>query len=353
MNPTSRQPKRKRKIIILVTVLVLIVVFVFPGFIIIDFGGISDNMKINNALTTLLSAIEKKDGDKIKNLFSEGVINEVGDEALDRGVEYIFEVFQGKVLSKKEFNTSRGRTKEDYKKRRIIETSYIVTTDIDVYRIWFVYHTINTITPGFQGMYQLIVQKETDKEYGYLRDDFMGIYVPRFIEESEKNIPHYFQTEFGNFTLPAGFYKDDSLSDGDKLYFSVGEVDLGVVGYDFFTISFGETDYGINDIEAFRDTKYKELNDLYSEYPNKIYYDGIIIEIHDVSETEQDHPLQIFSVTRGGYLLEKYYYIIGENKYTLVFYSQTPPYQNPELEEKQKSMMAAVESLVNSFVWAD
>jgi len=350
MKPTSEQPKRKRKGIILIIVIVLIVVFVFPG---VDFGGISENMKRSIALSTLLNAIEKKDGDKIKNLFSEGVINEVGDESLERGIEYLFEVFQGKVLSKKEFNTSREGTTDDYKKRRIIRTSYIVTTDIDVYRIYFVYHTKDAITPEFLGMFQLIIQKE-DTHYT-LRRDFMGIYVPNIVDENEKNSSHEFINDYGTFIIPAGFYKDVSLSGDNKYYFTTENVVLSDIIYSYFSISFKQSDFSSNEIADFERHVLSFLNEALKgnrEINDNSYPSDSIIEENVIGETKNGYPFVVYSIVRGASIVEKFYFVLGEKKYMIVHLSFIPSSFGRDLNSDELSMISAIESLVDSFMWA-
>ena len=134
---------------------------------------------VDNTVTAFLEAIQERDSGGIKQLFSQGVRDEIGDEKLEEGIRYLFSIFEGEVISYEIKPYGLGKEGEGWGKKRIIaDYKFILETTEDSYRIYIVYYTKDTITPDFKGLYQIRMEKESDISNDLLSRRFMGIYVP-------------------------------------------------------------------------------------------------------------------------------------------------------------------------------
>jgi len=313
---------------------------------------------MDKTANTLLKAIQENDSGAVKGLFSKGVREEVGDGKLDQGIEYLHSVLEGDIVSADKVSQMASGANKYGKKQRDLHPIYTVTTTSGVYGLGFIYRVEDSITPDYKGLYQLWMDKESEKEYGYIKDSFMGIYVPRVIDGAERDKPQEYKTNYGTFTVPAGYYKDDSVSTNDISYFTIEQIALSDAVYHYFSVTFADSDFGANDIDAFREYATKELNDriLYGrKLDGFIYYSNSYIKEDPEGKTAQGYPLLTYSIMNGSEdtLVDKYYYIIGDNKYVLVDFAYTTRSPNFEQSDDGKSMLTATESLINSFIWAD
>ena len=151
--------------------------------IVITVSGRGENnyrnaLLMDKTVDSLLEAIQVKDSDSIKHFFSEGVREEVGEEKFDKGIEYLYSLFDGDIVFKEMvYDYGKGRANDGFgRKRVVVRYLYSVKTTVDTYKINIIYYTVDTITPDFKGMYSLWIQKESES-YG-IGYDFMGIYVP-------------------------------------------------------------------------------------------------------------------------------------------------------------------------------
>jgi len=312
--------------------------------------GAFDGAIIESRVKTIIKAIEKQDAEMITDLFSRTVINEVGIDKIQEGAAYLLTVLEGNVLSIEDFSVVTNKEFEGGKGRRFYKQVYYITTDVDVYWVSFIYYTKDSITPEKRGMHQLAISNLAYKIYSYLRSDFIGIYVPPESSEAERDIPHEYETSFGFFSIPAGYYKEASQSVDEKFYFSVGNVDLSAVNYEYFSLSLRESDNKLDDMEGFRNKNIANLNDLVKGDGVKYGSDCRVEETY-FGETKQGYPLQVLSIIRNTTLLEKHYFIMADQKYILVHYKRFPI--SNALDDDEQAMLDAVESVVNSFVWAE
>ena len=317
----------------------------------VNFNAIGEGPKMDNTMDTLLKAIQENDPDTIIQLFSEGVRKEVGDEKLEEGAEYLFALLEGDIVSKESSSRKAGETRNRGKTQRALYPNYKVVTTSDIYWAGFIFYTVDSITPDYSGTYNLWIKKESDRDFVYIRENFMGIYKPRTINDSEKDIPHEYKTEYGSFTVPAGYYKDDTVSTNEKYYFTVNEAVLRDVIYNHFSAAIMESEYEVNDIDAFHDYALADVNEIVSKSGR--YNADVSIEEEQIEETAQGYPLLKLSVIDGNKLADKFFYIIGNKKYVLVQYTRTSNGSTPEGIEDEISMIAAAAALVDSFVWAD
>ena len=317
----------------------------------------SDYWALNKDTHRLLDGLLEKSTDEITQIFSKAVRESVGDAGLEGGAEYLISIFEGDLVKVREHGISYRNTKEYLKRREVQSGLFSITTTIGEYELNFKYYAKDSITPEFKGMYQLYLCKTSDKIRGGLCADFMGIYVPNQIEDADKNIPHEYRNAYGTFTVPAGYYLDDSLSTDEKYYFSLEGVALRDMIFTHFNLSFGQSNYGINEQESFRDEMisylWREKRFQYRE-PYSISYSGgnTDLEITQEGETAQGYPMLEFTFYQQNTIpVDKFYYIMGDKKYVLVQYSYLSGAM--ELGDEEKAMIAAAESLVDSFVWAE
>ena len=78
---------------------------------------------------------------------------------------------------------------------------------------------------------------------------------------------------------------------------------------------------------------------------------GKHLEEPQARKTAQGYPMQEYDFVDRGFPVDKFYFIIGDKKYVLVQYTHTSGYR--DLSDEEKAMIAAAESLVDSFVWAE
>jgi len=345
-----------KKTVISILVLVLLIGLAICS---ASFNWGNEDLKMEKTVNTLLNAIQQNDSDAVIQLFSEAVREEIGDEKLEKGVEYLHSFFEGEIISIETNAKKIGENNYDGKRQRILSPNYEITTTTDNYIMWLVFYTKDNSTPSYTGLFNIEIYKESSRPYVFLRKSFMGIYVPRTIDESEKDKPQEFNTNFGSFTVSSGFYKDDSISTDDKYYFTVEDVVLIDVIYNHFSVTFARSDYDINEIRSFQDHVLEELKngldrigDPYGEYYPSVGNEYQIME-HPVAETAQGYPLLKFSIMKGNIPVEKHYYIMGDRKYVLVQYVYTTGIYKSERTDEEEAMTTAVESLVDSFVWAN
>ena len=322
----------------------------------VNFDGIGEGARMDKTVNALVEAIQENDPDAVTQLFSKAVREEIGDERLKEGTGYLHALLEGDTVSIKQISRSAGETNNGLKKRRYLHPYYRVVTTSDTYLMQYIFYTVDRITPDYIGMFNLWVIKESDKDRGYIRDDEMGIYMPRTIDGSELGVPHEYRTEYWSFTVPAGYYKDDSVSTDDKYYFTIEEVILSDVIYSHFSIAFANSDIGANGLDTFRDNVLIGLNDKlhYLEEPYGELSSGDEYTVEElVEETAQGYPLLKYSIVRDGKLLHKYYYIIGDMKYALAQYTFQRKPDSSGQPDAEKPIIAAAESLVDSFVWVD
>jgi len=337
---------RKKKLIIASLVVVLILGGV--GCLLFAMGAF-DGMIINSRVQTIVKAIEEQNPDKIVDLFSQSVVEQVGLERLKEGADHLFTVIEGNVLSIEDSSVVSHREYKSGKARRFYKQTYYITTDIDVYWVSFIYYTSDRIEPKNKGMYQLTIQNKLDWVNNVLRDDFIGIYVPPIVDEYDNDISHKYEASFGTFIMPNGYYKEASQSSENHYYFTSANIDLSAVVYPYFSIYYEGIMYGLSDINDFHEENITKLNNLIkkSEYSGGDYW----VEESYNGETKQGYPLQILSIYRNTTIMEKHFFIIGDRKFVQVKFKRFSGFS--ELEPYEQAMLEAAESVVNSFVWAE
>lgn len=128
----------------------------------------------------ILNAMIDKDREALKAEFSKVAIDNAED--FDGCVDYLFNFFQGEVLS---WNADDGipsdSAYEHGKMYTQIRAFYYVTTDSEQYTFFLLDYPVNTINPDMEGLYSLRVIKTEDEEteFTYWQDmKIPGIYKP-------------------------------------------------------------------------------------------------------------------------------------------------------------------------------
>ena len=275
--------------------------------------------QMNKTIDTLVKAIQENDSDTIVQLFSEAVREEVGDEELVDGVEYLHSILIGDVLATEINSGIKGENNYGEIKQRILNFGARVTTNSGEYVFRVVLYTKDNSTPDYTGMYSLVVFKEPVRDFLYIKNDFVGIYVPRTVDESERNIPHKFNPSFGSFTVPSGYYKDDSISTDDKYFFTVEDVVLSDAIYNCFSVTFTQSEYGIDETDTIQSHLLKDLNDSLNKIrdPYGTFYveSDISVEENPAQVTAQGYPLLRYTIVADGKPIDEYIYIIGDKKW--------------------------------------
>ena len=163
----------------------VLLIFLTSTFILTScsFGGrivyVGEEKAAKARIKEILSAIENKDKEAMKALFSKKALDEADD--FDEGVEYLFDFFQGDLQSWEIDAWSSGESIERGKKSIMLRAWYIVTTDKEKYMFFVIDYIKDTMNPDNAGLYTLRVIKAEDEEteFGYWQDMVIpGIYKP-------------------------------------------------------------------------------------------------------------------------------------------------------------------------------
>jgi hypothetical protein len=111
----------------------------------------------------ILSAIERKDKDKLKSLFSNKALREAED--IDENAAYAFNLFQGNVQSW-ELDTGpiTSENVENGNKRKEIKVWFNIKTDRENYILFFIDYPLDDFDSDNVGLYTLRIVKEQDKK---------------------------------------------------------------------------------------------------------------------------------------------------------------------------------------------
>ena len=140
----------------------------------------SDEEKADARMAQVIDAIKDQDKDAIKAIFSKQALRETKD--IDDGINYLFNLVKGDIKSwENERLASEGHI-ENGNKSIIIDSWYIVTTDVGVYKFFLLDHAINTIDPNNAGLYSLraIKSKDEKTQFTFWQDmQIPGIFIPK------------------------------------------------------------------------------------------------------------------------------------------------------------------------------
>jgi hypothetical protein len=132
---------------------------------------------------SIIEAIEKKDTEGLKKMFSANALKEADD--IDGGINYIMNFYKGKIESKE--GAQEGSGSKDYgEKTHELKCFYIITTEEDKYIVFFIENLVDTKNPDNVGLYMLQIIKESDRkkefDWGGKKTKCAGIYRPQVTE---------------------------------------------------------------------------------------------------------------------------------------------------------------------------
>jgi len=127
----------------------------------------------------ITSAIEDKNTEDLKSLFSTNALKKV--ENFEGDAEYLFDFFQGNIISTKVASAGSG-SKNNGERTEEINYKYTVTTSKEKYIVFFTDVLVDTENPDNEGLYMLQIIKESDRkeqfDWGGDKTKCPGIYRP-------------------------------------------------------------------------------------------------------------------------------------------------------------------------------
>ena len=149
---------------------------------------LSADDEISDAMfTSILEAIKTKDSEAIKGLFSKQALAE--DKNIDASIEYLFNLFDGEVVSWERDTLSSDESFRNGKSYNLIHSWYTVNTKDHIYLFLLLNYERNTINPDLQGLYTLhgIDSQYAKTQWGnWVELEFPGVYMPGDIPALEQ-----------------------------------------------------------------------------------------------------------------------------------------------------------------------
>lgn len=141
----------------------------------------NDDKKADARLEQVLKVMENKDKKGLKAMFSKQALAKAND--MDSSIEYIFNLFQGKVTSWNNYGGFTLDETNDYGHiTKEAKSFYNVSTDKQKYIFFLLEYNTDTDHPDNVGLYTLRVIKAVDEktQFGYWQDMKMpGVYKPK------------------------------------------------------------------------------------------------------------------------------------------------------------------------------
>jgi len=128
---------------------------------------------------TILNAIENRDSDTIKALFSEGALEEANE--IDAAIEYLFNLLDGEIVSWERDALGADESSRSGRYSRSIHSWYTVHTETGRYLFLLLNYDKNTIDPNLEGLYTLhgIDAEYAETQWGpWQKLEAPGVYMP-------------------------------------------------------------------------------------------------------------------------------------------------------------------------------
>ncbi|MCL2164857.1 MAG: DUF5104 domain-containing protein [Oscillospiraceae bacterium] len=142
-------------------------------------GGVlvSEDKKADARMEQIVLAINNKDKEALKSLFSSRALDETND--IDVGIDSLFELLQGDINTWERVGWSSSESIEYGKSSLMIRFAFDARTDKDVYQFFVIDYDKDNINPDNQGVYMLELIMFTDEEdLGSWQDRMRaGIYI--------------------------------------------------------------------------------------------------------------------------------------------------------------------------------
>ncbi|WP_242954230.1 DUF5104 domain-containing protein [Clostridium puniceum] len=139
-----------------------------------------DNKVADTHLQKIIEALENKDKEGLKKMFSPNALKEAND--IDGGIDYIMEFYKGKMKSRDKCTIPSTDLVEDGERKSELDCKYIVITNEDTYIVFFIDQKVDTKNLDNVGLYMLQIIKKSDREkefdWGGDKTKCAGIYRP-------------------------------------------------------------------------------------------------------------------------------------------------------------------------------
>ena len=137
------------------------------------FFGETEEKKARRLTDEFISLLDNQDKDEIKNIFAKEKIDSI--ETFDDDLDQLLVYYKGESTSKVMQRSNSGASVDYDERTRFLDISCDVTTDIDVYRmffIWYYVYSTNKNLIGIWSFYIIRFDDDTTKEYAYGGDGF-------------------------------------------------------------------------------------------------------------------------------------------------------------------------------------
>jgi hypothetical protein len=130
----------------------------------------NDTEVANAHMDKILEAIQQKDQDALKTMFSKKAISEADN--FDESIDSLFNFFQGDFISYKAWATGADQDKDHGHTCKSLQSAYDVETSTQRYRIAIKDFTVDTANKDNVGIYSLYIIKmeDTSEEVAYRGD---------------------------------------------------------------------------------------------------------------------------------------------------------------------------------------
>ena len=143
-----------------------------------DNGGtaMNDEQRADARMEQLISAINEKDKEALKSLFSKKALNEASN--FENDVDDLFGLFQVDIVTWERDGITGSESIEHKKKSSMLRFAINVNTDNEVYRFFVIDYNTDTINPDNEGVYMLEVRLEDSPNTGSWQERMRaGLYL--------------------------------------------------------------------------------------------------------------------------------------------------------------------------------
>lgn len=140
--------------------------------------SVSEEKSADDRIEQIISAINDKDKEALKSLFSKKALDETDD--FDSGMDSLFDFIQGDIKSWESDGWSSSESAEYGKSSLMIRSSFIIKTDKEEYVFFIVDYSVDTMNPDNEGLYMLQVRTSGyNEDLGSWQDRLRaGFYIP-------------------------------------------------------------------------------------------------------------------------------------------------------------------------------
>lgn len=128
-----------------------------------ELNASNDNKIADTRFQNIIEALEDKDKEGLKKIFSPNALEEAKD--IYGSIDYILKFYKGNLISKDDGDGPVALdSKDDGERTSELQCMYEVTTDEDKYIVFFIDQLVDTKNPDNIGLYMLQIIKDSNKE---------------------------------------------------------------------------------------------------------------------------------------------------------------------------------------------